>query len=62
MMPMNPSQAIQAIRQGANPNQLIMQMAQQHPASAALYERALREFTPESLKDWISHLASLIET
>jgi predicted nucleotidyltransferase len=43
------------------PKKTLARMAQQHPVSAALYERALREFTPERLKDWISHLASLME-
>ena len=42
------------------PKKTLTWMAQQYPVSAALYERALREFTPESLKDWISHLASLV--
>lgn len=32
MMPMNPMQIIQAVQNGANPNQLINQLAQTNPA------------------------------
>ena len=32
MMPMNPMQIIQAVQNGANPNQLIGQLAQTNPA------------------------------
>lgn len=32
MMPMNPIQIIQAVQNGANPNQLINQLAQTNPA------------------------------
>lgn len=32
MMPMNPMQIIQAVQRGANPNQLMMQLARTNPA------------------------------
>lgn len=46
-------------RRYLGPKKALRTMQQSDPAAFALYERALREFTAESLAEWISQLKSL---
>lgn len=52
----NPMQLIQAIQRGGNPNQLIMQAAQQNPALQQAMQ-AVNGRTPEQVRDMAYQLA-----
>jgi len=56
MMPINPMQAIQMLRSGANPNQLMMQIAQNNPAVQQAM-RAVNGKTPEQIRDMAYQIA-----
>lgn len=56
MMPMNPMQAIQMLRNGANPNQLMMQLAQNNPAVQQAM-RAVNGKTPDQIRDMARQMA-----
>lgn len=56
MMPMNPLQAIQAIQQGANPNQLMMQLVQQNPAVRQAMQMVNGK-TPDQIRDMAQQIA-----
>lgn len=56
MMPMNPIQAIQMLRSGANPNQLMMQLAQNNPAVQQAM-RAVNGKTPDQIRDMAMQMA-----
>ena len=53
---LNPMQLIQAIQRGGNPNQLIMQAAQQNPALQQAMQ-AVNGRTPEQVRDMAYQLA-----
>lgn len=57
MMHMNPFQLMQAVQRGANPNQLIMQLAQQNPAVRQAVQ-AVNGKTPDQIRDMAQQLAS----
>lgn len=56
MMPMNPLQVIQALRQGANPNQLMMQLAQNNPAVRQAMQMVNGK-TPDQIRDMAQQMA-----
>lgn len=56
MMPINPLQAIQMLRCGANPNQLMMQIAQNNPAVQQAM-RAVNGKTPDQIRDMAQQMA-----
>lgn len=56
MMPINPLQAIQALQQGANPNQLMMQLAQQNPAVRQAMQMVNGK-TPDQIRDMAQQIA-----
>lgn len=56
MMPMNPMQAIQMLRNSANPNQLMMQLAQNNPAVQQAM-RAVNGKTPDQIRDMAMQMA-----
>lgn len=56
MIPMNPLQAVQALRQGANPNQLMMQLAQQNPAVRQAMQMVNGK-TPDQIRDMARQMA-----
>ena len=56
MMPINPLQAIQALQQGANPNQLMMQLAQQNPAMRQAMQMVNGK-TPDQIRDMAQQIA-----
>ena len=56
MMPINPMQAIQMLRSGANPNQLMMQIAQNNPAVQQAM-RAVNGKTPVQIRDMAYQIA-----
>lgn len=56
MMPINPMQAIQMLRSGANPNQLMMQIAQNNPAVQQAM-RAVNGKTPTQIRDMAYQMA-----
>lgn len=55
-MMLNPMQFIQAIQKGGNPNQLIMQAAQQHPAVKQAMQMVNGK-TPEQVRDMAYQMA-----
>ena len=50
MMPMNPMQVIQMLQRGANPNQLMMQLAQNNPAVRQAMQMVNGK-TPNQMRD-----------
>lgn len=50
MIPMNPMQIIQAVQNGANPNQLIAQLAQNNPAIRQAMQM-INGKTPDQIRD-----------
>ena len=56
MMPMNPLQAIQALQKGANPNQLMMQLAQNNPAVRHAMQMVNGK-TPDQIRDMAQQMA-----
>lgn len=50
MIPMNPMQIIQAVQNGANPNQLIAQLAQSNPAIRQAMQ-LMNGKTPDQIRD-----------
>ena len=56
MMPMNPLQVIQALQQGANPNQLMMQLVQQNPAVRQAMQMVNGK-TPDQIRDMAQQIA-----
>lgn len=56
MMPMNPLQVIQALQQGANPNQLMMQLAQNNPAVRQAMQMVNGK-TPDQIRDMAQQIA-----
>ena len=50
MIPMNPRQILQAARNGANPNQLIMQLVNTHPAVRRA-KQLMNGKTPAEIRD-----------
>ena len=56
MMPINPLQAIQALQQGANPNQLMMQLAQHNPAVRQAMQMVNGK-TPDQIRDMAQQIA-----
>lgn len=56
MMSMNPLQVIQALRQGANPNQLMMQLAQNNPAVRQAVQMVNGK-TPDQIRDMAQQMA-----
>ena len=56
MMPMNPLQAIQALQKGANPNQLMMQLAQNNPAVRQAMQ-IVNGKTPDQIRDMARQMA-----
>ncbi|MBP3311048.1 MAG: hypothetical protein J6L72_02295 [Butyricicoccus sp.] len=56
MMPMNPLQAIQALQKGANPNQLMMQLAQNNPAVRQAVQMVNGK-TPDQIRDMAQQVA-----
>lgn len=56
MMPMNPLQAIQALQKGANPNQLMMQLAQNNPAVRQAMQMVNGK-TPDQIRDMAQQMA-----
>lgn len=55
-MMLNPMQFIQAVQKGGNPNQLIMQAAQQHPAVKQAMQMVNGK-TPEQVRDMAYQMA-----
>ena len=55
-MMLNPMQSIQAVQKGGNPNQLIMQAAQQHPAVKQAMQMVNGK-TPEQVRDMAYQMA-----
>jgi len=53
---LNPMQFIQAIQKGGNPNQMIMQAAQQHPAVKQAMQMVNGK-TPEQVRDMAYQIA-----
>ena len=49
MMPVNPMQIIQAVQRGANPNQLVSQLAQTNPAIRQAMQM-MNGKTPEQIR------------
>ena len=56
MMPINPLQAIQALQQGANPNQLMLQLVQQNPAVRQAMQMVNGK-TPDQIRDMAQQIA-----
>ena len=56
MMPMNPLQVIQALQKGANPNQLMMQLAQNNPAVRQAMQMVNGK-TPDQIRDMAQQVA-----
>lgn len=56
MMPMNPLQVIQALQQGANPNQMMMQLVQQNPAVRQAMQMVNGK-TPDQIRDMAQQIA-----
>lgn len=56
MIPMNPMQIIQAVQRGANPNQLVMQIAQQNPAMRQALQ-AINGKTPQQIEQMAMQMA-----
>ena len=56
MMPMNPMQVIQMLQCGANPNQLMMQLAQNNPAVRQAMQMVNGK-TPDQIRDMAQQIA-----
>ena len=56
MMPMNPMQIIQAVQRGANPNQLMMQLAQSNPA-IRMAMQMVNGKTPDQIRSMVQQRA-----
>ena len=56
MMPMNPMQVIQMLQRGANPNQLMMQLAQNNPAIRQAMQ-LVNGKTPDQIRDIAQQMA-----
>lgn len=56
MMPMNPMQIIQAVQRGANPNQLMMQLAQNSPEIRQAMQ-LINGKTPEQIQQMVHQRA-----
>lgn len=56
MMPMNPMQILQAVNNGANPNQLIMQLAQTNPAIRQAMQ-LMNGKTPNQIREMVQQRA-----
>ena len=56
MIPMNPIQIIQAVQRGANPNQLMMQLAQSNPAIRQAMQ-LVNGKTPDQIRDMVQQRA-----
>lgn len=56
MMPMNPIQVIQMLQRGANPNQLMMQLAQNNPAVRQAMQMVNGK-TPDQIRDMAQQIA-----
>ena len=56
MIPMNPMQIIQAVQRGANPNQLMMQLAQSNPAIRQAMQMVNGK-TPDQIRDMVQQRA-----
>jgi uncharacterized protein YidB (DUF937 family) len=56
MMPMNPMQVIQMLQRGANPNQLMMQLAQSNPAVRQAMQMVNGK-TPDQIRDMAQQMA-----
>ena len=56
MIPMNPMQAIQAVQRGANPNQIILQMAQNNPAIRQAMQ-LVNGKTPDQIRSMVQQRA-----
>ena len=59
MMPMNPMQIIQAVQRGANPNQLMMQLAQTDP-SIRMAMQMVNGRTPDQIRSMVQRRANEI--
>lgn len=56
MIPMNPMQILQAVQNGANPNQLIDQLAQTNPAIRQAMQ-IMNGKTPNQIRDMVYRTA-----
>ena len=56
MNPMNPMQIIQAVQRGANPNQLMMQLAQSNPA-IRMAMQMVNGKTPDQIRNMVQQRA-----
>lgn len=56
MIQMNPMQIIQAVQRGANPNQLMMQLAQSNPAIRQAMQ-LVNGKTPDQIRDMVQQRA-----
>lgn len=56
MMQMNPMQVIQMLQRGANPNQLMMQLAQNNPAVRQAMQMVNGK-TPDQIRDMAQQIA-----
>ena len=56
MIPMNPMQILQAVQNGANPNQLINQLAQTNPAIRQAMQ-IMNGKTPNQIRDMVYRTA-----
>ena len=56
MIPMNPMQIIQMLQRGANPNQLMMQLAQSNPAVRQAMQMVNGK-TPDQIRDMAQQMA-----
>ena len=57
MMQINPMQIIQAVQRGANPNQLLTQLAQTNPAMRTAMQ-LVNGKTPEQIRDMVQKRAN----
>ena len=56
MIPINPMQILQAVRNGANPNQIAMQLAQSNPAVQQAMQ-IMTGKTPDQVRDMAYQMA-----
>lgn len=56
MIPMNPMQILQAVRNGANPNQIAMQLARSNPAVQQAMQMMSGK-TPDQVRDMAYQMA-----
>ena len=59
MNPMNPMQIIQAVQRGANPNQLMMQLAQSNPA-IRMAMQMVNGKTPDQIRNMVQQRAQQV--